>query len=345
MMSFTGDTVESASRARLLWMRAGHGPPAWAVGFALAVCGYTCCGAGMNLIKLSHVKVTGAPANLSSTRWNRRGSLSQARGLWFAGYAVNAIGACFNLLGLRFAAQSLIAPLSSVALVANLLFATIILGERFCPQSDSVPMILIAIGNIVAVGSANHRPQDALTLQEIKELFFRQQFKTYVLVVIVFSSCLMLLRERLRKQIIRSGGENFAPPSLLARVGVCHTAAAAMLCVNTVFLSKASMLALAAGVSNALQPQFFALILSWLSLVVFWVYTLNRLLRSYDLLFIVPVVEVLWSLFSIVSGGLFFREYVDMSTARKIAFCVGACVNFVGILLLSKRGDKARKLG
>lgn len=326
-------------------MRAGHAPPAWALGLALAVCGYTCCGAGMNLIKLSHVKAAGAPPSLVSTRWNRRGSAAQARSLWLAGYAMNGVGACFNLAGLRFAAQSLLAPLSSVALVANLLFATAILGERFCPQSDALPMTLIAVGNIVAVGSANHRPQNALTLAEIKALFMRSQFRTYIVIVVVVASCLMLLRERLRRQIRQSGGTDFAPPSLLARAGLCHTAAAAMLSVNTVFLSKASLLALADGVSNALQPQFIALILTWLSLVVFWIYTLNSLLCSYDLLFIVPVVEVLWSLFSIVSGGLFFREYVDMSNTRKAGFCFGAFINFVGIFLLSRRGEKARKLG
>lgn len=299
----------------------------------------------MNLIKLSHVKASGLPPSLSSTRWNRPASASQARVLWFMGYLVNALGGSLNVAGLRFAAQSLLAPLSSVALVANIVFATLILGERFCAASDTIPMIFIAAGNILAVSSANHQYRESLTMHEIVDLFKRAEFKLYLCVMGSVAALLMLLRTRLQEQIRRNGGENFASPTLLARAGLCHTAAAAMLSVNTVFLSKASMLALAGGVSNALQPQFAVLILTWLSLVVFWVYTLNGLLRSHDLLFIVPVIEVLWALCSMISGGLFFQEYAEMSTWRKFGFGAGVVVNFAGILLLSRRGEKSGKIG
>ncbi len=121
--------------------------------------------------------------------------------------------------------------------------------------------------------------------------------------------------------------------------------AAALLSVNTVFLSKASVLVLADGLNNALQPQFFALFLTWLCLATFWIYTLNRLLAAHDLLFVVPAIEVSWSCLSLVSGGIFFREYADMSNTRIASFVSGVALNFSGILLLSRRGEKASKIG
>lgn len=145
-------------------MRAFNGPlslaelPSWGVGLGLALCGYTLCGMGMNLIKLSHLRSPTArvpPAR--ETRFNRRNlGAARARALWLGGYAVNCTGGLLNTLGLRFAAQSLLAPMSSIALVSNAVFATLLLGERLSFASDALPMVLIPFGNILAIAAANH---------------------------------------------------------------------------------------------------------------------------------------------------------------------------------------------
>lgn len=66
-----------------------------------------------------------------------------------------------------------------------------------------------------------------------------------------------------------------------------------MLGVNSVLMAKSIMLVLAGGVvTNVLKPGFLLLFFAWTLAVSFWVYTLNKLLREYDALFIVPVIEV-----------------------------------------------------
>lgn len=317
----------------------------WSVGLFLAMGGYTLCGAGMNLIKLSHIKRgTVSVASLRSTPFNRRTSPFHASLLWFCGYGVNSLGGLLNTAGLRFAAQSLIAPLSSMALIANALCATYVLGERMAMR-DVLPMLLIAVGNILAVASANHAEQHGLTLREIGELFRRVEFRIYLVTVIAGAAMLMLIRARLRDRIRKSGGAELASPTLVAYAGLCHAAAAAMLSVNTVFLSKASLLALTDGLHNAFKPQFVALITTWLSLVCFWIYTLNKLLASHDILFIVPAIEVLWSLCSMIGGGIFFDEYASLNNARRACFAAGVAINLTGVFILSKRGEKGNKLG
>lgn len=338
--------MASDSRSSLLHLRSTLAPPPWAFGLAFAIVGYSACGFGLNLIKLSHIKQGGGTSpTLQPTRWNRRGTPTQANAMWAAGFACNAIGGSLNLCGLRFAAQSMLAPLSSVALVANLLFATALVGERFSPYADALPLLLIVAGNVLAVGSASHRAQNALTLPEISRLFRRPQFRAWLAVVALASSCLMLLRARLRRQIRREGGEEFASPTLRARAGLCHTAAAAMMSVQTVLLGKASVLVLADGVGNALKPQFVALLAAWLALAFFWVYTLNRLLASHEVMFVVPAIEVCWSLLSLVSGGIFFSEYSDMSRRQVPCFAAGVLLNVLGVWRLTQRGEKSGKIG
>lgn len=317
----------------------------WSIGLLLAMAGYTMCGAGMNLIKLSHIKrgSTNA-ASLRDTPFNRPSSSKQATLVWLFGYGINSLGGMLNTAGLRYAAQSLIAPLSSWALVANALCATYVLGERL-ELRDIVPMVLIATGNILAVASANHAEQRGLTLREIAHLFHRPSFRAYLIIIAIAAATLMLIRARLRLRIRRAGGVDNANPTLVAYAGLCYAAAAAMLSVNTVFLSKASLLALTDGFHNALNPHFIALISTWLSLVCFWIYTLNRLLASHDILFIVPAIEVLWSLCSMIGGGIFFDEYSSLDNKRRVCFAAGVAINLLGVYVLSKRGDKSSKLG
>lgn len=333
-----------ADAARILSQLEG-GLASWSVGLILAMGGYALCGAGMNLIKLSHIKRgTVSVASLRVTPFNRRSSSFHATLLWFCGYGVNSLGGLLNTAGLRYAAQSLIAPLSSMALVANAVCATYVLGERMA-LCDILPMLLIAVGNILAVASANHAEQRGLTIREISELFHRTEFRLYLATIIALAAALMVIRARLRERIRKSGGAENASPTLVAYAGLCHAGAAAMLSVNTVLLSKASLLALTDGLHNALKPQFLALILTWLSLVCFWVYTLNRLLASHDILFIVPAIEVLWSLCSMIGGGIFFDEYASLNMRRRVCFAVGVIINLAGVFILSKRGEKESKLG
>lgn len=325
-------------------VRALSAPPPWSIGLGCALVGYSACGLGLNLIRLSHVK-SNPPATLHPTRWNRKSSAKHSRAIWALGYLLQLAGGALNLCALRFAAQSLIAPLSSVALVVNLLFATALLGERFSAR-DVLPLLIIVFGNCLAVSSASHRRQEALTLAQIADLFARRPFRIWLLLVAAAASVLMVAHARIRAAIRRSGGAEFASPTLLARAGLCHAAAAAMLCVQMVLLGKGAILVLAGGVGAVLfKPQFALLLLSWVSLALFWVFTLNTLLANHDCLFVVPVIEVCWSVLSLTSGGIFFAEYSQLSQTRFLVFALGCVMNVYGVWRLTRRGEKEGKIG
>lgn len=333
-------TVENAAAA--------FPTPAWALGLAFGVVGYSLCGMGMNLIKLSHMPAGQGRPLARETRVGRHIAMLGTNVLWVAGYGVNLAGGLLNTVGLRFAAQTLLAPLSTMALVSNAVFATVLLGERLSFAADALPMLLIPLGNILAIASASHDDQRGLSVVEITNLFQRPLFTAYMCFVVSLAAGFMIARTHLIRRIVRTGGESYASPTLVAYSGLCHAAAAALLCVNSVFMLKASLLVLTDGFHNVLKPQFGALILLYVALALFWVYTLNRLLAKHDALFIVPVLEVLWSMGSMVSGGIFFDEFSSLGPARLGRFAAGVFVSFVGVFLLSRRAEKSRashKLG
>jgi hypothetical protein len=75
---------------------------------------------------------------------------------WRIGLALVVLGSIADLTALSFAPQSLIAPLGSLTLVSNIIFAPVLLKERVSWVPDVVATVVIAIGSGVAVAFGEH---------------------------------------------------------------------------------------------------------------------------------------------------------------------------------------------
>ena len=62
---------------------------------------------------------------------------------------------------------------------------------------------------------------------------------------------------------------------------------------------------------------------------------MNRALAQFDGVFIIPVLQVFWTFFSIISGGVFFKEFLSFSTSQSTGFIIGIIIVFYGVALLS----------
>ena len=59
---------------------------------------------------------------------------------------------------------------------------------------------------------------------------------------------------------------------------------------------------------NQLYNWFtYFVLLFWLGATSFWLTRMNKALSMFDGLFIIPVLQVFWTFFSIVSGGIYFE--------------------------------------
>jgi uncharacterized membrane protein len=65
------------------------------------------------------------------------------------------LGSLFDFAALAFAAQSIVAPLGSLTLVSNILFAPLLLDERVA-RRDVIATLGIVAGSIVSVVFATH---------------------------------------------------------------------------------------------------------------------------------------------------------------------------------------------
>jgi len=63
---------------------------------------------------------------------------------------------------------------------------------------------------------------------------------------------------------------------------------------------------------------------------------LNRGLRRYDVLILVPLYQVLWIFFNILGGAIFYDEFACFDTLQAIFFPAGTLLTWVGIYILMK---------
>ncbi|PIA17765.1 hypothetical protein COEREDRAFT_86024 [Coemansia reversa NRRL 1564] len=67
------------------------------------------------------------------------------------------------------------------------------------------------------------------------------------------------------------------------------------------------------------------------------VYWINQGLQRYDALLQVPVFYVVWTVFDIIGGGIYFNEFRFFTTVKYVLFVLGVAVIFSGVGLLSHR--------
>jgi len=64
---------------------------------------------------------------------------------------------------------------------------------------------------------------------------------------------------------------------------------------------------------------------------------MNTALKMYDALFIIPMLQVIWLLFGVLGGGIFYDEFRALSTTASIMFAVGILILVSGVVLLAPR--------
>jgi len=90
----------------------------------------------------------------------------------------------------------------------------------------------------------------------------------------------------------------------------------------------------ASGSNQMLNPFTYGVIFVYIIATVFWLFRMNEALQRYDGLFIIPVLQVFWLVFTIVSGGIYFQEFHHFSQTQMIGFISGVLVVFLGVYLL-----------
>lgn len=297
----------------------------WVIAVAFCVGGAIISNLGVNLQKMAHTR-----------KQSGRGSY---RALWLIGFVGITGGAIGDFAALGFGAESVVAPLGSMTLVANVVLAPLLLKEVIS-KSDLVNTFLIVAGCVLAVAFASHK--DCLyTLDALFALYRTAAFGIYAstitVIILVWLVVIRWMERRLR--VYGEGHRKYRSVFKFHRFS--YAAISGIVGSQSILFAKTSvelvMDSARGGTLFLLNPLSYLILLAMGSTVTLQIYWLNCGLARWEALYNVPVFQAFWILVSVVGGGVFYREFQGFTPLNWLMFPAGVLLTVVGVIMLSQR--------
>ena len=80
------------------------------------------------------------------------------------------------------------------------------------------------------------------------------------------------------------------------------------------------------------------------ALTIIWIKRLNQGLKKFDGLVIIPLLQVFWTIGSILGGGFYYGEFESMMPSRLIAFFTGVCIILGSVYLMTAAAPASSSL-
>lgn len=308
------------------------------VGIAISVFGSVASNFGVNVQKFSQIK------NKARPKEERRPYFMQL--LWWLGLVFVIAGALCDFASLSFAPQSVVMPVGSLTLVANVIFAHFWLGEAL-GVTDLVGTSFIVSGAViiaVAYGALGDLGEDKYYgARDLQELYHRWIVFGYGMsILILLASFLWILR---RCEILVKNGRSSSPEyqGLLARLHPISYAASAGIfgSFSVTFGKSIGELMRATSddkVSNQLEePLTYVFLICMVATILLQTHFLAQGLEFFDALFIVPVFQCFFIVLSILGGALYWDEMSGFNAAQWCLFPLGVLITIFGVYLMSSR--------
>jgi len=289
----------------------------WFVGALVHVPGSALVVLGENMIKKGN-----ADAAASDTKpW-----LCKA---WLQGAALFVAGNISHFIAFMFAAQSLLEGLGAFMFVFNLLFATRVNKEVLANRHlYATGVIVCGISLVIAFGSHKNTKH---TFSEITELLVRPVFMVYTCVVLLAAGALQLLSMWAARDKSRELIHSYS-----------YACSSAMAGSFSVVLSKSMAESLHNAFSTgAADPMAAVLFFGWVLVCSWWLYRLNICLHKFPALFVVPLLHAVWLVCTVVSGGIFFKEFDELPTWKIFLFVLGILILLVGVVMMPHPNESA----
>lgn len=301
----------------------------WILGTFLAAIASFISNLGVALQKLQHRRLEDQPDT---------GQPYHAYFLWRAGLGLVILGSFADFAALNFAPQSLVAPLGSLTLVSNTLYSPLLLKEQIT-KCDVISTLVIILGSVLTVVFAPHVDR-RYSMVELLDLYSRLDFAIYFFWVMVTVTFLYLWIRQIealeakgidrpeyrRKQKLHQ----FLYPCISGIIGA-----------QSVLFAKCTVELLANSLTGSGFMFFYwktyVVIAAMFSCVYFQIRWLNAGLKRFDVSYCVPVFQSFWICVSVVSGMIFYHEYVGMSADQAALFVFSVLVTIAGVVGLSQR--------
>mmetsp|Transcript_1545 Transcript_1545/g.3111 ORF Transcript_1545/g.3111 Transcript_1545/m.3111 type:complete len:651 (+) Transcript_1545:49-2001(+) len=260
--------------------------------------------------------------------------------VWLIGTCLFVCGTAAVFVSYSFAPQSLLAPLGSTQFVSNVVFARFIHNAPVTKRMlISTSIIMCGIALVVKFSPSPNPDVAELGVATLQELYTYGAYQVYVTVLASLAGCFHLsyrtYRQAYRLQRPLYGDAVVRP--------VAYAVLSAIIGTQSTLQAKClSGLLVSPDAGQALGEGFTYLALAGFLLgTAFWLYRMNRALALFEPLFIIPVLQVFWTFFATLNGGIYFREFMGAEfLAHSIGgFVSGVFVIFFGVYLLAPKSS------
>ncbi len=264
--------------------------------------------------------------------------------LWAIGLLFIILGSIFDFAALSYGPQSLVAPLGSLTLVSNVLFAHFLLAEDVA-RRDVFATFLIVAGSTIAIGFGSHEDK-VFTVGELYASFLVPGFLLYALIVCIAIGYLYMTILKLERIEYLHGSSSFFYAPYRSWHRFCYPALSGIVGAQSVLFAKCSVELLVntfgspttsassndstettvdSGYSSNmfLYPQSYVILATMTATILLQIKFLNDGLRRFSATFTVPVFQAFWIIVSVVSGLIYYEEYNGLYGNDGVWFTVG----------------------
>ena len=250
-------------------------------------------------------------------------SFDKNKWLWIFGYCLFIIGNVLNFVSLSYATQVILSSVSCSALIlSNNLFNYFVKKVKFTLNSIMSSGLLLG-GVILIISFSNNQAQE-YSADEMIGLYREFWYITFLIVELIL--------------IFVFSGIYLKYQNSYSYVIMC-----CMIGTHSIVFSKSLSVLLKKTLNGHNQfNNFFTYLIIILLVItsVFWVVQLNKILQKYNNDYcIVAVQQSLWMLFSIISSGIYFKEFENFSSFETIIFLIGISLIIMGISIIKPCDD------
>jgi drug/metabolite transporter (DMT)-like permease len=261
---------------------------------------------------------TGVATNRSTHDGSNNESEYLKSKLWWLGFLLMNVGETGNFISYAFAPASVVAPLGTFALIANCLFAPLLLHERL-RKRDLFGVALAMIGAITVVLASN-TSDTRLSPEALFKAISQHAFLIFSAIYVASASILMGLSEG-------SVGRKW----VLVDVGLC-----ALFGGFTVLSTKAvSTLLTTNGLNMFKQWMTYPILAVLLGTGVGQIRYLNRALMRFDSKVVIPTQFVLFNLSAITGSAILYGDFRTAKFHQFVTFMYGCAATFAGVWVIA----------
>ena len=254
---------------------------------------------------------------------------------WLIGTCIFVCGSLFNFVSFGYAPQSMLASLESSQFVANVIFSKIILGAEIT-RNQIIGTVLLVGGCITVVMSSSHETTE-YTAEGLMELYTRVPYIVFLCLVAVTLPTVRVIYNMYDKRL--EDGDPLPHSSAVLPITYCIFSA--IVGTQQFLFAKclSELLRLTVeGENQLVKPFTYFCLVMWIGTATYWVYRMNDALKRFPGAFIIPVLQVHFTMIAIVSGGIYFEELIGLPglcCPGYTGFFLGVFVVFLGVYMLA----------